>query len=125
MLLTCVSSLLGMAPFRWPELSHDVALAIEVMATRPDKAQDWENIAEMLSGSFSSADKAVVLKGRGCRDRMDLLLKKYKTDDAKALKKCVPSLLCVYVLHNCKFITFLEGLEQRKIMGHYTSCLKI
>ena len=76
-----------MAPFRWPELWHDVALATEVAARRPTRPQDWDEIAQALSEAFSTQEKPVQLKGRGCRERMDLLLKKYKDNDAKALKK--------------------------------------
>ena len=51
-----------MAPFRWPELSHDVALATEVAARRPQKPQDWEDIAQALSQAFSTPGKQVQLK---------------------------------------------------------------
>ena len=78
-----------MSPFRWPELGNDVALATEVAARRPQKPQDWEDIAQALSQAFSTPEKEIQLKGRGCRERMDLLLKKHKNEDAKALKRFV------------------------------------
>ena len=38
-----------MAPFRWPDTLHDIALAREVAANRLHKPQDWDTIAEILS----------------------------------------------------------------------------
>jgi len=75
-----------MPGFRW-ELNHDIALAAEVISKRPHKPVDWLDVAETLNTSFSTEAKPVQLKGRGCRERMDLLLKKYKEDDKKALKR--------------------------------------
>ena len=43
-----------MAPFRWPETRHDIALAIEVSVANPVKPKDWETIAERLSTAFST-----------------------------------------------------------------------
>ena len=76
-----------MPQFWWPELSHDVALAKEVVSHRPSKAQDWEAIAQTLSTSFSTANKPVELKGRGCRERMERLLEKFHAEDTKSLKR--------------------------------------
>ena len=76
-----------MPSFRWPELYHDLALATEVASKRPQKPVDWESVALALNKVFSTSEKPVFLKGRGCRERMDLLIRKYKTDDAKSLKK--------------------------------------
>ncbi|CAB3995591.1 Hypothetical predicted protein [Paramuricea clavata] len=77
-----------MGPFRWPMLQNDVDLAKEVVATRPEKPSDWDNIASRLNPIFSLTNgKAVVLKGRSCRERMERLLKKYKADDSAALKR--------------------------------------
>lgn len=78
--------ILGM-PFRWPGTKQDLALAKEVIAKNPQKPQDWDVIAETLSRLFSTEDKPVVLKGRGCRERMDRLLEKYHQEDAKSLKR--------------------------------------
>ena len=74
-----------MPGFRW-EVNHDIALALEVVSKRPQKPADWINLAEALGKSFST-ENPVQLKGRGCKERLDLLLKKYKDDDKKALKR--------------------------------------
>ena len=76
-----------MPQFRWPELSNDLSLAKEVASARPTKSADWEKIAEKLSILFSTIEKLVELKGRGCRERLDRLLDKFKTEDAKSLKR--------------------------------------
>ena len=79
-----------MPNFRWPLLYHDISLAEEVYSTRPEKPSDWEVIAAKLSVLFSRKDdKSISLKGRGCRERLDLLIKKYKEEDKKALKRYV------------------------------------
>ena len=75
-----------MPGFRY-ELKRDLALATEVASTRPTKPAEWESVASMLSQQFSTDDKPVQLKGRGCKERLELLLKKYNDDDKKALKK--------------------------------------
>ena len=76
-----------MPQFRWPEMKHDVALAKEVASVRPSKPTDWEGIAGVLSVAFSTDDKPVALKGRGCRERLDRLIDKFKTEEAKSLKR--------------------------------------
>ena len=76
----------GMPGFRW-EMVHDLALAKEVAARRPEKPVGWIEIADILNFMFNTDEKPVLLKGRGCKDRMDLLLKKYKDEDSKSLKK--------------------------------------
>ena len=49
---------------------------------------DWDEIAAKLSEAFSTAKgKLVELKGRGCRERMDRLLQKFKAEEAKSLKR--------------------------------------
>jgi hypothetical protein len=48
---------------------------------------EWESVAETLSEIFSIAEKVVILKGRGCRERVDRLLMKYNEEDKKNLKK--------------------------------------
>ena len=72
--------------FRWPELLNDVSLVREVASTRPAKNADWE-IAGTLSAQFSTEEKPVDLKGRGCRERLKRLLDKFKSVDSKALKR--------------------------------------
>jgi len=70
----------AMPGFRW-DLKQDIALATMVLPKRPHKLVGWSDVAEDLNASFSTEDKPVHLKGRGCRERMDLLLKKCKDDD--------------------------------------------
>ena len=55
-----------MSQFWWPDLHHDVSLAKEVVSARPRKGADWEKIAVTLSALFSTGEKPVELKGRGC-----------------------------------------------------------
>ena len=74
------------ACFRW-EVNHNIAVASEVVSKRPQKPANWIDLVEVLSKSFSTEDKPVQLKGRGCKERMDLLIKKYKDDDKKSLKR--------------------------------------
>ena len=76
-----------MAPFRRPKVENDIALLKEIVARRPSKADEWEDIAEFLSSLFSTDNNPVVLKGRGCRERSELLMKKFKSEERKALKR--------------------------------------
>ena len=76
-----------MAPFRWPELSHDKALLLEVATTKPERPADWEDTALNLSLAFSMQNNAVEIKGRACRERLDRLIHKFKNEDEKALKR--------------------------------------
>lgn len=69
------------------DLKRDLSLANEVMASRPAKLADWDSIAVKLSLLFSTNEQPVLLKGRGCRDRLELILKKYQEEDKKALKR--------------------------------------
>ena len=96
--------------FRWPETRHDVNLVKEEAAHRPSKPLDWEEIAATLSEKFFSEERPVELKGSGCRERLERVLAKYKADDAKALKRFVGEVLCLYmslhlllthVIHTC------------------------
>ena len=75
-----------MPSFRWPYIAQDIALATEVAAVRPTGTGDWDSIAKTLSDVFSTSKK-VSLKGRGCKDRIELLLKKHKDEDNKSLKR--------------------------------------
>ena len=62
-----------MTVFRWPEAWRDIALAKNVICFRSTKPVDWDEIAAKLSEAFSAAKgKLVELKGRGCRERMDI-----------------------------------------------------
>ena len=76
-----------MPSFRWPDVDNDISLAKEVISRRPNKPSDWESIACTLSQLFSTEEKPVALKGRGCRERMELLIKKYREEDNKSLKR--------------------------------------
>ena len=78
-----------MAPFRWPTSFHDICLCKEVLEKNPTSVAEWEKIAEVLSEQFSTPEKPVEVKGRGCRERLDRLLQKYRQDD----KRCVASKL--------------------------------
>ena len=98
-----------MPSFRWPYVAHDVALATEVASVRPTNATEWDQIANTLSAAFSTTQREVEIKGRGCRERMDLLIRKYKVEDARALKRldygsiCQPR--CMYVSqYACKCV---------------------
>ena len=70
-----------MAPFHWPKVDQDIALWKEIIAWRPTKPDDWEDIAEFLSNLFTTENNPVQLKGRGCRERSELLVKKYKSQE--------------------------------------------
>ena len=75
-----------MPGFRW-EVNHNIVLASEVDSKRPQNPANWIDLAEALSKSFSTEEEPMQLKGRGCKERMDMLLQKYKDDDKKALKR--------------------------------------
>ena len=79
----------AMPQFRWPEVANDILLAREVIGRRPSKPADWDVIAGILSSVFSKPGKLVCLKGRGCRERLDRLVEKYRTDDTQSLKRFV------------------------------------
>ena len=71
-----------MAPFRWPKIEHDLALVKEYTESRPSKPDEWDEVAKRLSLVFQSE-----VKGRGCREHLDLLIKKHKANEKKALKR--------------------------------------
>ncbi|CAH3114398.1 unnamed protein product [Pocillopora meandrina] len=76
-----------MAPFRWPSLKNDIALAKEVDSRKPQTHQEWDELATILSEVFSFDSNRVELKGRGCRERLTRLIEKNEQDDKKSLKK--------------------------------------
>ena len=41
-----------MAPFRWPDVKHELALAKEVAKYFPEKPQEWDEVAKILSKAF-------------------------------------------------------------------------
>ena len=49
---------------------HKLKIAKEVAARKPQTHQDWDEIASVPSGVFSSDSNRVDLKGRGCRERL-------------------------------------------------------
>lgn len=75
-----------MAPFCWPELSHDKALLLEVATKKPERPVDWEDVALNFSLAFSTPNNAVEIKGRACQERLDCSIHKFKNNDAKALR---------------------------------------
>ena len=76
-----------MAPFRWPEARHELALAKEVAQHSPENPDEWDAVAKRLGKAFSTDSCSVELKGRGCREKMDRILTKYKEEDMKGLKR--------------------------------------
>lgn len=76
-----------MAPFRWLLVQNDIDLAIEVDAARPEKSSDWDLIAAKLNNHFSTKENPVELTGRSCRERMDRVLKNYKSEESRSLKR--------------------------------------
>ena len=73
-----------MPAFRWPKVENDLALCMEVIQLRPGKAENWDAVAASLTSAFNLTEP---LKGRGCREHLELLVKKYKSEDNKALKR--------------------------------------
>lgn len=78
-----------MPNFRWPLLFHDIALAKEGISKHPECALDWEGIVTDLSEVFSTKEKSVAIKGRACRERLDLVPNKYREEDSESLKRLV------------------------------------
>ena len=76
-----------MPQFQWPALFYDIALAREVASCHPSKSEDWEGIAKTLSVAFSTLNKPVELKGRGCREEMERLLDKFCSEESASLKR--------------------------------------
>lgn len=79
-----------LAPFRWPNIQNDLALAKKVAARKPQTHQDWDEIATVLSGVLGSESNRVDLKGRGCRERLARLIEKDEQDVNKVrVSKCI------------------------------------
>lgn len=75
-----------MPGFRW-SLNHDLALCAEVCNSRPGKSlAEWLSVADTLNKQFSTASKDIALKGRGCKERIALLVKKFNAEDKRSLK---------------------------------------
>ena len=100
-----------MPQFRWPALFYDIALAREVASCRPNKSEDWEDIARTLSVAFSTLNKPVELKGRGCRERMGRLLDKLRSEDSLSLKRSVVHCVNWYTFRDGAFLTWFTVTE--------------
>ena len=48
-----------MALFQQSEIKHELALAQEVAKYFPEKPQEWDEVAKILSKAFSTDDKQV------------------------------------------------------------------
>ena len=48
-----------MALFQQSEMKHELALAQEVAKYFPEKPQEWDEVAKILSKAFSTDDKQV------------------------------------------------------------------
>ena len=100
-------------PFRW-SIAKDTALCVEITKIRPDKMVQWLEIAHNLNRRFSEAAGSkdeTSLTGRGCRDRHKLLIKKYKQEDTRSLKRyCWECILW----QSCSTYDVCAGLELRK-----------
>ena len=95
----------NMPTFRWPDTNHDIALAKEVVSSRPTKPLDWDLIASNLNMAFSTEDTQVYLKGRGCKERMERLLNKFKIEDTTSLRRYVNVFMHESVcLHVCVLV---------------------
>ena len=116
-----------MAPFRWPLVQNDIDLAIEVDAARPEKSSDWDLIAAKLNNHFSTPEKPVELTGRSCRERMDRVLEKYKSEESRSLKRYLHILIIYrealsFQLNECFNIL---GREPRTSSPNWNSFAKI
>lgn len=60
-----------MASFWWPKVENDLALVKEYTELRPFKPDEWDEVAKRLSDVFQ-----IEVKGRACREHLDLLIKK-------------------------------------------------
>ena len=49
-------SLYATAPFRWQDVKHELALAKEVAKYFPEKPQEWDEVAKIISEAFSTDD---------------------------------------------------------------------
>ena len=64
-------------------------MCAEVCRVRPQKLLEWLEVAEALNDTFSTESNEVHLKGRGCKERLHLLSKKYDSEDKRSLKRLV------------------------------------
>ena len=101
-------------------------MCIKVTKQRPKKPADWDEIPTTLNAQFLTKEKNMQLKGRGCRQHLVLLLKKYKEEDAKALKRCVCVCFkgCVLFLNRSRTEEEYKKLQQllENICVYNTDC---
>lgn len=91
-----------MPGFQW-SLEHDLALCTEVCSARPGKSlAEWLSVADTLNKRFSTASKDIALKGRGCKKRIALLVKKFKAEDKRSLKRYTVVILWVKWITACQ-----------------------
>ena len=57
-----------------------------LVSKRPQKSADWIELAEATNNLVTNKEKPLLVKGQGCKERMDLFLKKYKDVDKNAWK---------------------------------------
>ena len=112
-----------MPPFRWPELKMYIDLAREVAGNNSQKPAEWEALAARLSAAFSSVGKpGVELKGKGCRERLDNLVEKYKAEDARSLNsRYKPSSCCNIGLHLPRVPLVVLGNKSTKYLEPLTA----
>ena len=72
-----------MAPFRWPKVDQDIALCKGIIAQRPRKPDDWEDIAEFLSNLFTTENNPVQLKGGDAVSRVRCWLRNISQKSGK------------------------------------------
>jgi len=88
LLMFLMFSVYQMAPFRWKNVEHDIALCRQFTGDKPDKPSEWDELAKKLSCLFNKdGDVDVSLTGRGCREHLDLIVKKFKSEERKSLKR--------------------------------------
>lgn len=71
--------------FRW-HAQHDLDLLKEVVAHRPKRCEDWNKIAANLQHAWGEVVKHPI-KGRSCKELLEVILAHHKAGNAAALKK--------------------------------------
>ena len=64
-----------MAPFRWPEARHELALAEEVAQHNPEKPDEWEAVARRLGKAFSLDSYTALIEKRSIQFALQNLKK--------------------------------------------------
>lgn len=73
-----------MVLFWWLKVEYDIVLCKEYIDYWLKKYEDWEYLVSMFCILF---DLNGLLKVRGCWEYLDLLIKKYKVEERKVLKR--------------------------------------